>query len=392
MDDLKQKDIEKDFYNCLGAYENVSKIMKSIEDLRITDSDTVKERLLKQGQIDDILVHLGRIGELAYKYLLKLKQIQIYPHQSYEQFSQTEQIYKNGLITDLTNKGLIPPEKADTIKSFSDENNQKFHNFMYLHLILSALTPMTIENFEKMINYRIQSKEVVRALRNMSKEEREEEIENGSYCQLLLFPNLIWNDNFDINTEKMDRLISSIKDKASTSGDIFTRFRYYSNNPNNVQLNVDDTKMIYFYMGSLVKFIDGVHRNHNDLLTPAESIHAHDMSEKYPKVVGRTSEVTDSIIDTFVNDDPLILCKKIFSGYSVEELKRIEELCKKYDFLSLTVVDSGISPEKLEILHNKGIDSEERLQEYLFDARTIGEDQKLEIDGLAPNINRGNSR
>jgi len=390
MDNKKQRDIEKDFYNCLGAYKNVSEIMKSIENLRIIDSDTEEKRILKQAQIDDILVQLGRIGELAYKYLLKLKQIQIYPDQSYEQFSQTEQIYKNGLITDLTNKGLIPPKEAETIKSFNDENKQKFHNFMYLHLLLSALTPMTIENFEKMINYRIQSRIVARALHNMSKEEREEEIENGSYCQLLLFPNLIWNDNFYINTEKMDRLISSIKDKASTSGDIFTRFRYYSNNHNNVQFNVDDTKRINFYMGSLVKFISGVHRNHNDLLTPAESIHAHDMSENYKFAVARKD--TDSIIDTFVNDDSLTLCKKLFSGYSVEELKRIEELCKKYDFLSLTVVDSGISPEKLEVLHNKGIDSEERLQEYLFDARTIGEDQKLEIDGLAPNINRGNSR
>ena len=77
MDNLIKLDIDEDYYGCIGAYENVSLLLKNMSSLKIKSGDTSETKFIKKGRKKDILVDLGRIGELAYKYLLKLKQVEI---------------------------------------------------------------------------------------------------------------------------------------------------------------------------------------------------------------------------------------------------------------------------------------------------------------------------
>ena len=154
MDASIKKDIEKDFYNCLGAFKNFCTLMNTFPNLEINATDSEEDKNIKQAQIDDLLVQLGRIGELAFKYLLKLKQIELHSDWRYEQFTnKKEQIFAIGPIKDLANKGKITQSDADEIKSFYDANDQKAHNFAYLGLIAKKLIPDTYSNFEKIIDY-----------------------------------------------------------------------------------------------------------------------------------------------------------------------------------------------------------------------------------------------
>ena len=48
MDVLIKKDIEKDFYNCLGAFKNFCTLMNTFPDLEINDIDSEEEKSIKQ--------------------------------------------------------------------------------------------------------------------------------------------------------------------------------------------------------------------------------------------------------------------------------------------------------------------------------------------------------
>lgn len=393
MDVLIKKDIEKDFYNCLGAFKNFYTLMNTFPNLEINDTDSEEEKNIKQAQIDDLLVQLGRIGELAFKYLLKLKQTELHSNWSYEQFLK-QPIFAIGSIKDLATKGKIAQSDADEIISFHDPNNQKAHNFAYLGLVTKKLMSDTYSNFEKIIDYSFQTQAVLQVLRNMDNQHFDWEIRYGSYGQLVIFPCLIWTDFIDIDAEKLQRIVSKLKDKANSSGDIFTRFRYFSNNTGDKgskQYNMNDVIAIFSYIKSLVIFVTGIHKNNGGLLTNPESIFGREQALKYPKLTGRNPDEINSIFEEFLNDDPLDLCEKLFSGYRIDELKKIEQLCKEYGLSSYMVIQHGIYSDELILLHGNGCDDYLEMQDYVFDEalnrRTLQEIELLVQKGNVSSTN-----
>lgn len=367
MDTLIKKDIEKDFYNCIGAFKNICSLINVFPKLKINVTDSEEEKNIKQSQIDDLLVQLGRIGELAFKYLLKIKQIELYPNQNYEQFSKTEQIFTRGSIKDLVNKKKISQTGASEILSFKDDNDQKFHNFIYLGLIVRELMPETYKNFGKTFEYIFQSKSIMDVLKSMDLEQLRWEISYGNYMELVIFPCLIELDPIKIDDDKIKNRISEIKNKAYISGDIFTRLRYNSNNKAGKQFNVKDLNDIFIYMTALVTLIEGIHKNNDNLLSRPESINGRAQALKIHKLIGKSESYINSIFDEFSDDDPLYLCQKLFSGYEIEEIKKIEKKCKEYKLITYDVFELGISSEDLEKLHDSGLDDYVYEWDYFFD-------------------------
>ena len=380
MDTLIRNDIEQDFYNCLGLYWNCYIIMDNYKELEIKDNDSDEIIKFKQGRINSLLVDLGRVGELAFKYLLKLKQINLYPNQSYEQFSNTEKIFMNGPIKNLAKRNIISEEDANEILSFIDENNQKFHNFMYLGLIVKKLMPNVYNNLEKCIDYSFQSEAVLDVIRNMDDQEINWEVNNGYYCKHAIFPCLLWTGSLDVNNEKIDRIISKIKSTTNNSGDIFTRLRYSSNNKDNKKYSLTNLHEIFVYMKNLIKLIDGIHRNNNNLLTNPEVIHGREYALKYSSLIGRSKEEINQIFDMSFEEDPLYICQKLFSDYSISELQQLEDIRKKDEIDGFMIMEHGIKPDEYYLLYDICDDYLE-MQEYIFDdngnRRSLEEIKKL---------------
>lgn len=366
MDTLIRNDIEQDFYNCLGLYWNCYIIMDNYKELEIKDNDSDEIIKFKQGRINSLLVDLGRVGELAFKYLLKLKQINLYPNQSYEQFSNTEKIFMNGPIKNLAKRNIISEEDANEILSFIDENNQKFHNFMYLGLIVKKIMPNVYNNLEKCIDYSFQSEAVLDVIRNMDDQEINWEVNNGYYCKHAIFPCLLWTGSLDVNNEKIDRIISKIKSTTNNSGDIFTRLRYSSNNKDNKKYSLTNLHEIFVYMKNLIKLIDGIHRNNNNLLTNPEVIHGREYALKYSSLIGRSKEEINKIFDMSFEEDPLYICQKLFSDYSISELQQLEDIRKKDEIDGFMIMEHGIKPDEYYLLYDICDDYLE-MQEYIFD-------------------------
>lgn len=387
MRDLIKNDIENDFYSCIGEFNNLNILMNALSDLKINDNDSEEAKRTKHGQIKGLLIQLGRIGELAFKYLLKIKQTQLYPNQDYKQFSDTQRIYKVGQIRDLANKNLISQADAEEILDFEDENGQKFHNFVYLGLVAKKLIPDTYSNFEKCIQYAFESEMVLKTLREMDKEMFSYEMKIGEYPQYVLFPSLIWISELEVDNERINKLITNIKNNADNSGDIFTRLRYYSNNLDNKQYDMHDVNTIFIYIYWLVEFIKGVYKSNNNLSVNAESIHGRERALRYPKLVGRSIDEINVLFDKFCEEDPLFISQKLFSGCSLEEIEKIESLSNDYGIDSFMVYEYGLSSEDLMLFHSIGCDNPIIMQDLLFDdklnKRTIDEIKKIISEGYS---------
>ena len=134
MDIRIEQDIKEDLLSkCFSALNEAKIMIKHLEEYKILPTDSEKEKFLKKGNRENILISLGRAGELAFKYLIKLRMIQLYPNEPYEQFIQkirkpSARFIQNELVD---NKHVISQQDADDLIQFQDDNNQKGHNYSY---------------------------------------------------------------------------------------------------------------------------------------------------------------------------------------------------------------------------------------------------------------------
>ena len=143
MDRLIQEDIENDYLKgCVSSYKTIQVNIDHLNEQLIPNPKNRSEEIQNEGIVEDIIKRLGLVGEFAFKYLLKTKQTQIYPHQNYEAF-QNQAIFKKGTIRDLATRHFITEEERDEILSFEDDNKQLFHNYNYLGLIVKHLLKRT---------------------------------------------------------------------------------------------------------------------------------------------------------------------------------------------------------------------------------------------------------
>lgn len=87
MDRFIQEDIENDYIKgCLSSYKNIQFEINHLDEILINNPKSKIDIKENNGTIEDIIQRLGLVGELSFKYLLKVKQTQLSPNQLYEDF------------------------------------------------------------------------------------------------------------------------------------------------------------------------------------------------------------------------------------------------------------------------------------------------------------------
>ena len=362
MTNMIAKDIEDDFYKCLARFKNVKIVMDNLKKLSISEQDNPKSKKIFEKQKEELLIDLGRIGELAFKYLLKLKQIDVYPNQDYEQFSHQQAIYKKGTIKDLANKGLITFDDRDRIIEFQDANGQNFHNFTYLSLIVEALMPEVYNNYKKCFSldyYSQIAKKNFKKYNNISESELYEE-----YLLAVIFPYLIpLQPNYRKENNRLLSYYRQMEMVEKTAGDIFTRLRYFSNNSDNLTYDIN---YVFKYIQTLIIFISGIKRNQNTLSTSPDLIYGRYLALKNAQYLKRTPKDIKAIFDSSKEDNPFYLFRKLLYKYSIEEINKIDQLCQENGLFSYEIYKIGINSEELQYFINVGITDVELIKKIMF--------------------------
>ena len=252
---LKMEDILSDYYSALAKFENIKLLYESHkENFVINDTDDELTVSIKKAQLNELLVDLGRVGELALKYIIKLKQLELYPNQTIDQFRK-EALFKKGQVKNLAIRQKLSEEELEEILNYEDVNNQPFHNFDYLFLIIEKLMPAQATSFNKIIEYSMLSREIQKE--PFSKDEKRN-------FEDVVFPEYTVRPMQDEEEERevRERIINLRRNTIRESGDIFTRLRYFSNNPHDKEF---DFQSIYDLMSDIIMSIKTIHECNDDI-------------------------------------------------------------------------------------------------------------------------------
>ena len=259
----KLEDILSDYYNTIGKFNNVTSLIKD-KSYEIKDTDDEDTKRIKEGQQREILVDLGRIAEMAFKYLIKLRRMELFPNESYldtvdnngntvRGFKDKETL-KAGVIREIGNKVHASTSDIDSILNVSGIGPIS-HNFNFLYLLIDKLMPDVRDKFNQITSLNIKS-EIARKV-----------LEEEKYhfdLEFIAFPNTDLTSDKE-HSEKEKRAIEKINKRnsmISSSGDIFTRLRYYANNPFDKNFNIDE---VYEMVEDIIFFIKIVHMSNENL-------------------------------------------------------------------------------------------------------------------------------
>jgi len=258
--DKKQEDIISDYYSTIGKFNNVSKLIAQKE-YEINEHDTEDIKKIKEGQQREILVDLGRIAEMAFKYIIKIRRMELFPNEPYLDTNIDGNIVKGfrdkgtlsaPVIKDLGNKVHASKEDIEAILNVSSIG-PKAHDFNYLYLIIEKLMPDIYDRLKEFMTIKIKSDKLKKIF-------EEEEVK---YPVFIAFPNDATKTKNERNEEEREikELLKQRNFTISESGDIFTRLRYYSNNPFDKEFNINE---IYDVISNIITFIQIIHLNNEN--------------------------------------------------------------------------------------------------------------------------------
>jgi len=265
--EINKSKLINDFFKCIGAFENCNLIYNNRDSFIVNDSDIEEVRLIKNGREEDLLSELGKVGEKAFKYILGLEVLRLFPNldsKAFESFFK-----KNSSLELLAVKNGISTNDDRFVRlvNYKDSNNQKAHNFDYWFSVCDVLINCFSSKFKKYVEYNLQSE----MLFNYCKRKNEFFYDFDGLSEFSLpfqacvFPEII-NQGLDsvpyLSKKYVDTIISVKRETIRKSGDMFTRFRYASNNDDNVVLDLDEC---YETISNIVSFVKIVHQSGDNL-------------------------------------------------------------------------------------------------------------------------------
>ena len=345
---LKMEDILSDYYSALAKFENIKLLYESHkENFVINDTDDELTVSIKKAQLNELLVDLGRVGELALKYIIKLKQLELYPNQTIDQFRK-EALFKKGQVKNLAIRQKLSEEELEEILNYEDVNNQPFHNFDYLFLIIEKLMPAQATSFNKIIEYSMLSREIQKE--PLSKDERRN-------FEDVIFPEYTVRPMKDEEEEKAvrERIINLRRDTIRNSGDIFTRLRYFSNNPHDKEF---DFQSIYELMKDIIMSIKTIHECNDDIEYDPIEGYGKIMALEHPELTYRPADELRDVFNLYRSKtDAFGLLGLLFStkDYTFEQIKEITEMKEINPKDYVNVFCNELKREDIEFFLQHGI-------------------------------------
>jgi len=317
----KMKDIISDYYSTIGKFNNVSNLILSKSYL-VNENDSEETKREKEGQRREILVDLGRVAEMAFKYLIKIRRMELFPNEPYNDSVINGNVVKGfkdkatlslGVVKDLGNKVHASKQDIEEILNFSSVG-PKAHDFSYLYLIIDKLMPDIREKLNEITILLIKSNNSANVI-------YEEELDNYEY---IAFPNKLLT-YFDEQDEEQQMLIELIEKRNETifhSGDIFTRLRYYSNNPFDKKFDVAE---VYKMVTQIVYFIKLVHLYNEKISFNSEVVFSYSVLYNCSNFCRFTENELRQLYmhDKFQNNPFDIMNCMFFSTLSLEEIFEI---------------------------------------------------------------------
>lgn len=195
-----------------------------------------------------LLTDLGRTGEFSLKYILLLKQMRDYPNQSIDEFvshplygigdkASTRNIYRDIYGLDVSKIEAIEESKRN-------HRLQPLHDFDYLFEMLGILDTEIVDDIYTNLELCVKSDAAAKS--NLA-----DWIKVMSVC----FPQYGYEDFLNINKDVIQTYRDEFVRIMHESGDVFTRLRYLSNNPNNKQYSLSDMISLLGYLTHYTKVV-----------------------------------------------------------------------------------------------------------------------------------------
>lgn len=322
------EEIISDYNLAIAEFENATLVYDAIKEL----NDSKREEAL--------IIWLANIGELAFKYVMRLEQISRRTYSSYESYKSEEFVddrTKDRVhIRDFANAAHIIP-RSNFASQCSDIINFKGkeigHNFYYLYLVINHLFPNQVHNLNSIINFKNKSEKVLKS-----------DLPEDLKKQFSIFTNKTI-DNIDL-TEEQRRTLEFINNTIlSTSGDAFVTLRYFDNNPNKKIYNLDD---IYHLIENIITFVKAIHISNDDINCDIENSYVKMKILEHYEKFGKTQD--------FIN--------RVFSHPRLLREFDIQEAILLYTNLSDSEIiellnDSNISNSSLYLLIRNNINHSE---------------------------------
>jgi len=261
---IKMENILGDYYLCLGSFNNCVELYERRESFKINDNDSEETKKIKEAQIKDLMSNLGKVGEKALKYIIALQKVKVAPN---EDLRSLEAVYRgDNAMKNFAKQLGFDLENSDIqeIFDYKDYNNQKSHNFDYLFLIIEKIMPNQFNKIKNYILYNIQSSLMREAI-------TKGEIDaTFSFTRAIIFPQFAIEAGFTYEEQeeipdkrKMNKKECEVYRKIiKQSGDIFTRLRYYSNDPKDREFDLED---IFKTINYFIQYIIIIHENKDNL-------------------------------------------------------------------------------------------------------------------------------
>ena len=314
-----------------------------------------------------LLTDLGRTGEFSLKYILLLKQMRDYPNQSFEEFNahplyaiadraSTKNLYKDIYGMDVSKIELIEESKRN-------HRLQPLHDFDYLFEMLGILdTGLTNDIYR---NLELCVKSDAAAKSNLA-----DWIKVMSVC----FPQYGYEDFLNINEEVIQEYKDEFDRVMHDSGDVFTRLRYLSNNPDNKQYSLSDMLSLLGYLTNYTKVVHEA--NYDDLNKNVDvGFSKLRILEKKKEVIVAESPVEGRVQfckEQFTEEKAFL--DKLFSIDRVINNKNLQEAIGLRTFLSTeevmelldlnysdeelySIIANSLNVEKLKYFNDNGITS-----------------------------------
>ena len=211
----KLEDILSDYYSTIGKFNNVTNLIKD-KSYEIKDTDAEDTKRIKEGQQREILVDLGRIAEMAFKYLIRLRRMELFPNEPYSDTVDThgnpvrgfkdKETLKTGVIREIGNKVHASNSDIDSILNVSGIGPVS-HNFNYLYLIIDKLMADVGTRFNEITSLNIRSEIARKVL---------EEEEYYFDKDFIAFPNTALKSDKEISEEEK-KVIEKINKRNTTA-------------------------------------------------------------------------------------------------------------------------------------------------------------------------------
>ena len=363
------KRIMEDYYICLGAFNNCTTLYKlnMKSDNLIEDKNEAKE--IKKGMEADLLSNLGKVGEKAFKYIIGLENLKLYPNQ--DEYSFELLWKKTNVLKDFAKKHGINEDDKRFIAliNYYDENNQKAHNFDYWYSVIDLIMPEISHKFYKFMEYTIQTKTLLEycedndEFRNTYILNYDDIDEVSLPLRAAIFPNLVelqFNNFPSAPGFQVEWMIKSRLEAMKRNGDIFTKLRYASNNPTHQKFNLDE---VYNLMKSIVDFIKMIHQANNDLNFDLLKYYAKNKSIELSKILKVSEEEINNLFSLDLTGQELALT--IYeTNYSYSNLKKLLDIgVPKADLRK--VIREGLQSRAIAYFYSLGITDYGKMSELI---------------------------